>query len=117
MLKINIARAAQTIAERQALSALPHGQLVDLVLMMRQQITELQAQVAALQKNSHNSSKPPSSDMPSSGNGLSARTHLNSRRRSGRKSGGQPGHPGSTRERSANPDEIVGCAPEACGTC
>lgn len=117
MLKTNIVRTIQTIAERQALSALPHGQLVDLVLMMQTQIADLQAQVVALQKNSTNSSKPPSSDLPGSGRAVTDRTHLNSRRRSGRKSGGQPGHPGSTRERSANPDEIVRCAPDGCGTC
>lgn len=58
------------------------------------QIAVLQEQVALLQErvslNSRNSSKPPSSDGPGSGNRLQ-------RRASGRKRGAQKGHPGSFR--------------------
>jgi transposase len=77
------------------------------------QIAELQVQVAALQKNSSNSSKPPSSDMPSAPD----RKHNNSRKSSGKKPGGQPGHAGITRQPVANPDEVIGRKPEACENC
>jgi transposase len=133
MPKTNTVAAIKTIADRQQLLALPKSHLVDLILMMREQlekqekqITELhthiatlQSQVAALQKNSTNSSKPPSSDMPGTGSGKAdpAAHHRNSRNPSGRKSGGQPGHQGSTRELIDNPDTVITAVPEACGGC
>ena len=70
-------------------------------------IAELEAQ---LRQTSSNSSKPPSSDM--------------GRRKvpkavTGRKPGGQPGHPGTTREivPDAQVDEVVDQDPETCANC
>ncbi len=60
-------------------------------------IHELEGQVA---KDIHNSSKPPSSDEP-------ARKRRSRRAKSGRKTGGQPGHPGRTLLPVAKPDEKV----------
>jgi transposase len=77
------------------------------------QINALIAKVAALQKNSSNSSKPPSSDMPSAPD----RKHNNSRKPTDKKSGGQPGHLGHTRDRVDNPDKVVRCAPKSCKDC
>src|SRR5216683_3061489 len=79
------------------------------------QVKELRSQVATLQKNSTNSSKPPSTDL--TGTSSSNRKHLNSRKASGRKSGGQPGHRGSTREMVANPDRIITHITEHCENC
>jgi transposase len=116
MSKTNIASTVQLIADRQQLLALPKGQLVDLVLILREQIALLQSRVAALEKNSSNSSKPPTSDMP--GSGKKDNSHKrNSRTSSGRQSGGQSGHEGSTRELVDNPDTVIACAPEACSGC
>ena len=125
MSQINNRLAAKTTADRQELLKLPKGQLVDLILVMREQLTlqqaqieTLQSKVAALEKNSTNSSKPPSSDMSGSGNSKAAPNHhRNSRQSSGRKSGGQPGHHGSTRELVSNPDTVIVCAPETCEGC
>lgn len=118
MSKINIEATQQLIADRQELLKLPKGQLVDLILIMREQLAALQARVAALEKNSTNSSKPPSSDLPGNGSGKAVPNHhRNSRQSSGRKPGGQPGHVGSTRELVSNPDTVIVCAPETCEGC
>lgn len=128
MSSINVDATTQLIADRQALIALPKGQLVDLILMLREQlalqqtqIETLQSQVATLLKNSTNSSKPPSSDLPGTGNNTGDNSplnhHRNSRITSGRKPGGQLGHKGSTRMLIDTPDTVVVSAPTICGGC
>ncbi len=71
---------------------------------LREQVSQLQACLAELEgqltKDSHNSSKPPSSD------GL-ARRRYHRRHPSGRKSGGQPGHLGLTLKLMEEPNRIV----------
>jgi len=66
-------------------------------------IMKLEAEIARLKaqidKNSSNSSKPPSQD--------GFKKIQNSREKSGRKSGGQPGHRGSYMELPKNLDELV----------
>ena len=71
--------------------------------------------------NSHNSSKPPSSD------GLSKETvekkkekekrTKSSRKKSDRKSGGQAGHKGTTLNQVENPDQVVEHTPDQCPEC
>lgn len=56
-----------------------------------------------LVKNSHNSSKPPSTD----GFNKPTKETKNLRRKSGKKPGGQPGHKGTTLNQVANPDHII----------
>jgi transposase len=70
-------------------------------------VQELEARVA---KDSHNSSKPPSSD------GLGRKTK-SLRRRSGKKPGGQLGHPGETLRLVATPDTVVEHRPAVCTAC
>ena len=60
-----------------------------------EEITRLKAQIA---KDSHNSSKPPSSDM--------YHTPKNMRKKTGKRKGGQPGHHGNTLERVEDPDYV-----------
>ncbi len=78
-------------------------------------IAEVRAENAELRRqlgqNSRNSSKPPSTD------GLAKPSPKSLRRRSGRKPGGQPGHPGSRLEQVSAPDEVLRHEPAACGGC
>ena len=67
-------------------------------LEMKAKIIELEAR---LNKNSDNSSKPPSSD------GYNKKTITNSREKSGRKTGGQPGHEGTTLNKVENPNKRI----------
>jgi transposase len=67
---------------------------------------------ARLGTNSHNSSKPPSSDGPG------VKPHPKSQRvSSGRKPGGQPGHVGRTLLLIDEPDEVVVHSPSQCQAC
>jgi transposase len=80
---------------------------------LQAQIAIQQSQIAALQKNSSNSSKPPSSDMPSAPD----RKHNNSRKSSGKKPGGQLGHKGITLQPVDSPDDTIECVPTDCENC
>jgi transposase len=90
--------------------------LFELVSALEKQIALLSAQVKELQdrldKDSHNSSKPPSSD------GLRKKPTLPSlRQKSGRKPGGQKGHPGRNLAFCEDPHQIVVHAPTQCTCC
>jgi transposase len=85
------------------------GELRAVVTGLRGEIAELRRQVG---QNSRNSSKPPSSD---SSFVKPAPTSL--RRKSGRKPGGQSGHPGSTLAQVADPNETLRHEPGPCGEC
>src|SRR6266581_2766163 len=81
---------------------------------MQEQITRLSEQVKFLQdrlaKDSHNSHLPPSSDR-------FVRTPKSLRKKSEKKSGGQPGHPGSSLSWSLTPDEVIEQHVERCEAC
>ena len=64
-----------------------------------------------LNKNSRNSSKPPSSD------GLKKPSPTNLREKTGKKVGGQDGHKGSNLNIKATPDKIVKHMPRICEGC
>ena len=78
------------------------------------QIVELRARVQALEDqlatNSRNSSKPPSSDS------FTKQTRA-LRQPSGRKTGGQPGHPGTTLRQVTVPDQTRIHEPTQCVAC
>ena len=66
-----------------------------------------------LNKNSRNSSKPPSTDAYAS----KKPTPKSRRQKSGKKAGGQKGHPGTTLRMIDNPDEIVIHEVDQCSNC
>jgi len=79
-------------------------------------IRELEREVergGTVTRDSHNSSLPPSLDLP--WKKVSRTRSL--RQKSGLKPGGQPGHRGSTLKQSAHPDRVITHAPEACPGC
>src|SRR5437773_7999270 len=85
-----------------------------LIAQMQHEMVLLQEQVQALQeqlnKDSHNSHLPPSSDR-------FHRQPKSLRKSSGKKPGGQAGHPGSTLLLSPSPDQVLVHAVERCQHC
>lgn len=83
------------------------------------QIAALAADVAALKataaKDSHNSGKPPSSDVTRTGR--APQSLRGKPGTSGKRSGGQPGHPGRTLALRAGPEVVVTHAPTHCAGC
>ena len=77
------------------------------VAALRVEVDELKRQLG---RDSHNSSLPPSRDSP-------AARAKRPKKGSGRKQGGQPGHPGRHRELLADPDRVIEHWPETCGGC
>jgi transposase len=106
--------------DRAALNELTKGDLIELVLALearhaaemvalRERTAELERQVGL---NSGNSGRPPSSD------GLKKPPRVgNLRQPSGKQTGGQPGHPGTTLRRTETPATTVDHYPQACTTC
>ena len=89
--------------------------LVEIILALQERLEQLEKRVKELEaqvaKNSRNSNQPPSSD------GLSKPSPKSLRTPSGRKPGGQPGHPGQTLQRVKNPDHIRIHKIEVCPQC
>jgi transposase len=83
-----------------------------LVEQLTQRVRELEEEIRFLKngRKSGTSSTPPSNDL-----GRSNKRSL--REPSGKKSGGQEGHPGHTLKMKANPDEIVKHEPPVCEAC
>ena len=79
------------------LSTLSHAQKDNLILTLLERLDALESKV---NKDSHNSSKPPSSD------GLTKKTR-SLREPSGKKAGGQTGHKGTTLRQIEQPTQVV----------
>jgi transposase len=104
------------------LERLDREQLITLLLaavernhLLEQKIVEINERIAELERqlnqNSSNSSKPQSSD------GLAKPSIRSLRKPSGKKTGGQKGHPGAYLATMAEPDEVVHHMPLACYDC
>src|ERR1700751_385375 len=106
--------------DRTALSQLSKDELITLLLAQEERhqagLAAMQARIAELERrlglNSSNSGKPPSSD------GLKKPLRVRSLREgSGKKSGGQKGHPGATLRQSETPDAVIDHYPPTCAAC
>jgi transposase len=100
---------------REQLEQLDKEILIVLVLQLQDQLDGLSQRVKKLEdeiaKDSHNSSKPPSSD------GLTKRKTRSLRRAEGRKAGGQAGHAGHTLEMREHPEHIESHRLSQCPHC
>src|SRR5882724_6515165 len=89
--------------------------VVDVINALQDSVALLTLRVKQLEdrlgKDSHNSSKPPSSD------GFKKPNPKSERGKSERPSGGQKGHPGRTLEFADKPDEVVVHRPDFCEDC
>jgi len=95
--------------DHAALSQLSKDDLIALLLAQEARIAELERRLGL---NSGNSGKPPSSD------GLKKPVRVSSLREPlGRKTGGQPGHPGKTLSRTETPDATIDHFPQICAGC
>src|SRR2546428_1527778 len=97
------ARLERELARERAEKA----QLRQILEEMLRRLGEVEGKLA---KDSHNSSKPPSSD------GL-GRKRASLRKRSEKKPGGRAGHPGHTLKMVERPDEVVKHRPVICQHC
>jgi transposase len=105
--------ALQIVAtQQQAVAAqleIVAAQQQALMAQLQERIAELERQLGL---NSGNSGKPPSSD------GLKKPVRVSSlRERSGKRPGGQKGHPGGTLRQSETPDATIDHFPEVCAGC
>ncbi len=107
---------------RNQLQQLNKAELIDLIESLFARINQLDRQVAQqvttikkledqLAKNSLNSSKPPSSD------GVKKPRTRSLRKKTGKKQGGQKGHPGKTLLWNNQPDERKYHSLEKCPNC
>jgi transposase len=89
------------------------AKIAEIVRVCEGQQREIEELKARLGRNSGNSSKPPSSDGPWS------KRRKRRRPSSGKKQGGQPGHPGKTRELvdEDEVDDVVDHEPKECSQC
>ncbi len=88
-------------------------ELHDIIAKQNIRISELEELLrkSKISKNSSNSSKPPSTDI------AIPKRNQSLREKTGKKSGGQPGHEGTTLQMSDSPDEIIELNPNYCNKC
>jgi transposase len=101
------ASGPDAVAALIAAQAARIDELVAVNARLLTRVEELERQVG---RNSQNSSLPPSRDSPEA-------RKTRPKKRSGRRQGGQPGHPGQSREMVADPDRRVEHWPSACEGC
>lgn len=105
-----LALAQAESAAKDAKIATLEAELAAALALIEQLTSRLKAVEGQQAKDSHNSSKPPSSD------GLSHKTR-SQRPKSAQKSGGQPGHVGRTLKLVEQPDTVVTHRPVQCAHC
>jgi hypothetical protein len=128
-----VARLTKELARAKATLARKTAQLIEqqqLNHRLRARVRELERDVErgnGPERDSHNSSLPPSSDPPwkkvkrtgslRTKSGKKRTKSGKKRTKSGKKVGGQPGHRGSTLRQPAQPDRVITHAAETCAGC
>lgn len=102
-----------TLEEQVIFLIAENKQLREIISNLEKRIVFLEEELrkARTTKNSSNSSKPPSTDISTPNRNQSLREP------SGKKSGGQLGHKGTTLQMRDNPDEIIELNPNYCSKC
>jgi transposase len=103
-------RGKERIAHLEAENVALRAEVKALRQQLARALTLQPARKHLLRKDSHNSSKPPSSDGPT-------RKTRSQSIPSGRKAGGQVGHPGFTLPLVEQPDKILHYRPQCCANC
>ena len=103
--------SAKQMTEQEAGALYDQGKeaVVAWMLAMDQRVRALEARLG---QNSNNSSKPPSTDPDDK-----KLKPMSLRGKSGKKPGGQQGHPGATLKQVDNPDHVQEHRPDACPHC
>lgn len=99
----------QEIAKLKEEAARKDRRIEELEALLMGAVLRIEELERRLAKDSHNSSKPPSSD------GFSHKTKPGSE--SGKPKGGQKGHPGHTMLQVAVPDQVITHRPSSCEAC
>ena len=102
------------LTEQNSLLADQNAQLLKENTALVQRVSKLERSVGL---NSGNSSKPPSSDGLTKPSAKENRRTQSRRGTSNRKSGGQPGHKGTTLKQVKNPDKVTNHFPLQCQEC
>jgi transposase len=103
-------RAEERIRQLEAENAALREQLAAALEQLGQALGRIHELEGQLAKDSHNSSKPPSSDGP-------RRKRQRRRQKSEKQTGGQPGHAGRSLMQVESSDEVVRHRPMICGQC
>jgi transposase len=96
--------------DQQQLEKLTKTELVQIIIEQAETIMELESRLTALEKDSSNSSKPPSTD-------FHTKRTKSLRQKSRNKSGAQQGHKGIARMQVKEPDTIISLRPNNCENC
>jgi transposase len=102
----------ERIKELETENAMLREQVASQGALIAQLVERIQTLEARLSQDSHNSSKPPSSD-----GFVRAPKKPSLRKASGKKAGGQSGHIGHALQQVEVPDQIIEHVPQACEKC
>lgn len=115
-----VARLSKELAKVKAALAKKSAQLVEqqqlnhrLLGRIRELERAMERGAPHAERDSHNSSLPPSADPP----WKKVKRTRSLRKKTGRSVGGQVGHPGATLRQTAHPDHLIIHTPEACQQC